>query len=139
MCVCEDRERKKSWLLRYRRLIGEVESLERMERERLEAAEGLSVRPVTGLPGRKGVSKPDAKVVRHMEAADELGAARAKAESVRRDILGALAAMDDPNQASVLRYRYVNLYDWSKIRDLTHYSISGVYALHRKGIDNLSV
>ena len=135
-----ERVRKKVWLRRYRNCLDEVTSLEYLERERWQRAVGLSATVVDGMPKPpQSSNRSDFGLIKHLQVEEELEQKRDQANQIRCEISGQINLLTDPNQAQVLRYRYLNGYEWPEIQSLMNYSAGGLYNLHTKALDNLVI
>lgn len=131
---------KKAWLSRYRRILDEIHSLECLERERFIGLTEPSANGIDGMPKPPQLTnRSDRMIVRHMEVREDLDSLNRKAKEIRREIMEAIGRLDDPNQAQVLRYKYINGLRLREIAVQFNYSVSGIYKLHAKGITNIVI
>lgn len=131
---------KIAWLNRYRRILDEIHSLECLEQERFISLTEPSANEIDGMPKPpQTTNRADRMIVRHMEVGEDIERLTKEADKVRREIMRAINLLDDPNQAQVLRYRYINGLRLGDIALQFHYSISGIYKLHSKGIANITI
>lgn len=135
-----DRNKKRKWLGRYRKMVDEIYSLECLEQEKMATVTGTSANVLDGMP-RPPQSKnnSDFIIIKHIEIRDDLNELRHNAEITRREISAAINQLDDPNQSKVLRYKYINGFSWPEIMDVMHYSRGGLYGLHSKALDCLQI
>lgn len=135
-----NRADKKEWLGRYRRCVDEIKSLEILEVELYESATGLSSPVLDGMPRSPGFSAGQSgKVDKHLDVRADLEDLREKSNIIRREISGAINGLEDGNQARVLRYKYINGYEWAEIQRYMNYSPGGLFNLHSRALDNLAI
>lgn len=89
---------------------------------------------------------PDMKVFRHrdpksstyIEAVSRLGVLTPEI-LIRRNIVAAMvASIDDPLGRSVMSDRYLLFLTWDQIAERHHYSISTIFKLHNKFIEQIA-
>lgn len=56
---------------------------------------------------------------------------------VKSSINSAIDSVDDADERLILRYRYINYYDWQTISTLMHYSERHVYRIHGNALLNV--
>lgn len=137
--IKNSRLKKKVWLNRYRRLLDEIESLENLERERYSSLVDPSAKIIDDMPKPPQPSNNrDIGIIKHLEVKEELILLKKQATIVRHEISSVIRCLPI-NQAKVLRYRYINGFDWAQIQILMDYSIGGVFNLHRHALDNVEL
>lgn len=131
---------KKAWLNRYRRILDEIHSLECLEKERFIGLTEPSANEIDGMPKSPQIAnRSDRMIVRHMEVREDLESLNRKADEIRREIMEVIGRLEDPNQARVLRCKYINGLGLRMIAREFNYSVSGIYKLHAKGIANVVI
>lgn len=131
---------KKEWLRRYRRCVDEIRSLESLESELYADITGLSAPVIDGMPRSPQFSaRSNGRVEKHLDMRAELDGLREKSDGIRREITAAINGLEDGNQARVLRYKYINGYAWTDIQRRMNYSPGGLFNLHSRALDNLTV
>lgn len=140
MALADTREQKRRWLGRYRKMVDEIFSLECLEQERLTAVAGTSANVLDGMPRPpQPANKSDLPIIKHLDVCRDLAELRRRSEDTRREIAAAINRLDDPKQAQVLRYKYINGFGWPEMQARMHYSRGGLYGLHKRAIDRLEI
>lgn len=134
---------KVQWLLRYREWIGMANDFWNQAREIEERVFGTGSPRYTGLPGGGSVSDGKDLTVMYLEnfeALRKLANEYAGFAHVRlHEIEDAIEKLDDPDERTVLRHRYISGHEWDMIAGIMCYDRSTVLRAHGKALEKLEI
>ena len=90
-----------------------------------------------------GTRPTDAPFVRTIEKIDEMergiAAEIERLISLKTEINTVIGSVYDKDEQTLLRYRYINCYDWNKIGMLLSVSLRSVHRIHASALKNFHV
>lgn len=132
-------QRKKTWLLRYRKELGKVDRLS----NKLETLEEriLSIRSpsLSGMPrGCTPVTVADL-IGDKMELEDRVTRAKKTARSYKREILSAIDNIEDSKYADVLEAHFVDIESIEEIAESRGYTVRYMYSLYKQAVSVIEI
>jgi len=96
---------------------------------------------ISDMPGcaTRDVHKKEDVIVRILDLEERLKQDMVQLIELKRQILDAIAKMDDPELQTLLEMRYVSYSSWEQIAVELNYGIDNVFKPHRKALDLIRI
>ena len=91
----------------------------------------------SGVHGNRNKDKNTKYIDKHISICKTIMKIQDEAEQKLIEILSVINSVNNANQRTVLKYRYINGWHFYKIARKMNYNLDHVFRLHRLGIDNL--
>ena len=133
-----NREQKKKYLSAYIELKRSIDSLTEEYHFWEETSRNIPISRIdaSGIHGSRRKTEP---ITKHIDICITIQKKQEEAKNKLNEIVSVIDTLDNSDQRSVLRYRYINGYYFSEIARKMKYSLDGIFKLHRKGLDALNI
>ena len=132
-----DREQKKEYLNSYLELKRQIDILTEEYHFWTETSQSVPVSHLdaSGVHGNRNKDKNTKYIDKHISICKTIMKIQDEAEQKLIEILSVINSVNNANQRTVLKYRYINGWHFYKIARKMNFD--HVFRLHRLGIDNL--
>lgn len=128
----------KEYLSQYRRLCQQIMAASN-EIEQLRALLNRGVQVLTGMPhGNSGGDWTDT-VVKITEIEASMFKSMGEMCRIRSEIETVINDVENVDEQTLLRMRYLNGWSWNKIARMMSYSVDWTWAMHRKALSHIKV
>ena len=133
-----DRQEKKKWLRSYLDLKHQINALAREYEFWEEKSTSIPISRIeaTGIHGSRKRNEP---LTKHIDICIKINEMQEEAKTKLYEITTVINSVSNPEERSVLRYRYINGLYFYKIAKEMHFSLQHIYRLHDRGLDNLVI
>ena len=133
-----NREEKKKYLSSYIELKRSIDSLTEEYHFWEETSRNIPISRIdaTGIHGSRKKQEP---ITKHIDICITIQKKQEEAKKKLNEIVSVIDTLDNSDQRSVLRYRYINGYYFSEIARKMKFSLDHIFTLHRNALDNLTV
>ena len=112
-----------------------------MQVDSLSALATKATTTISDMPGSpsKDPHKLENIVVKIVELQEEIGGDIEKLLVLKKDILGRIRCIEDPELQMVLELRYLSYLTWEHIAAKMGYSEDNIFILHRKALEKMTI
>lgn len=130
-------EDKVDWLFRYRELSAKAEVY--CDQAHVWEERALSSKPLTGMPRGGASLTTEDMYIRHIEFVEDAAKYAEEARKAMREIEDAIDTVHDPEQRTMLRYRYIEGFQWMTIAERMHVSIRQIFEWHGRALEEIEI
>ena len=131
-------EEKKTFLLQYRKharieqgIIDEIRTL--------RANAMIHSHTIDGMPHGTNTSDYSSYMASVEKYYKKLNAELERKQEIRQVIINALETLPNENYKLIMRFRYINLWDWKRISETMTYAAAHVMREHKKALELLEI
>ena len=133
-----NREQKKKYLSAYIELKRSIDSLTEEYHFWEETSRNIPISRIdaSGIHGSRRKTEP---ITKHIDICIIIQEKQEEAKNKLNEIVSVIDTLDNSDQRSVLRYRYINGYYFSEIARKMKFGLDNIFKLHRNGLDALNI
>ena len=133
-----NREEKKKYLNSYIELKRNIDSLTEEYHFWEETSRNIPISRIDA-SGIHGSRKKQEPITKHIDICITIQNKQKEAQKKLNEIVSVIDTLDNSDQRSVLRYRYINGYYFSEIARKMKYGLDNIFKLHRHALDALEL